>query len=598
MSTDVKGATVGRSASPAGRPSTASSPMVVVLVALVIAIAFLLRFVAIGQGLPWVVGADEGFEIHRALELGRGVIDLERTAKGGFFYLLFMEYGLYYGWLRITGAISSPEEFAALFANDITPFWMIARVTHALVGVLVVFCTFLLGRRAYGELAGLIGASIVALSTILVIHSHFVGVDLPMTALALLTLMLLIDWSHPEGTARPWLSGALLGGAAMTKLPAVLLGASLAVAQWLRGRGPSALPSRLLDRKLLTASLVAVGVFVVGNPGVLLNAREFAVDTVGGILLGSRGAGGDTVPEGESEGTLNLWLYYPRVLASDLGLPLALLVAAALLYSLVRHTREDLVLLSFTVPLYVVLASARTSHLYYPRYLIPILAVAGILVGRLVDDAARRLPLRRTTATVASLALIALALAGTARRSFEWLESRTREDTRVLARRWFHENVPPGSKVFLIGNPVVATAPNLSLPLRNLDSNLRALAAELGREEPLKARILELRSEGEDDVAYDLVTARHNEALRPLAAYLDEGVRYFALTDRHFAGDQLQRDRKHALAVRESRDSLYRALLSRGELVFAVEADERVRPGPGIMIFALPAGAEAEERTP
>jgi len=571
--------------------------MVVALVAMVIAIAFLLRFVAIGHGLPWVVGADEGFEIHRALELGRGVADLERTAKGGFFYLLFVEYGLYYGWLRITGAISSPEEFAALFAHDITPFWMIARVTHALVGVLVVFCTFLLGRRAYGELAGLIGASIVALSTIHVTHSHFVGVDLPMTALALLTLTLLVDWSHPERTARPWLSGALLGGAAMTKIPAVLLGAALAAAHWLRRRGSSSLHSHPFDRKLLTASLVAVGVFVLGNPGVLLNAHEFA-DTVGGILLGNRGAGEGTVPGGDADGRPNLWLYYPRVLASDIGLPLALLVAAALLHSLIRHTKEDLVLLSFTLPLYVLLASARTSHLYYPRYLIPILAVAGILVGRLVDDVARRLPLRRTTATAGSLALIALALSGTAQQSVEWLKSRTREDTRILARRWFHDNVPAGSKVFLIGNPVVATAPNLSLPLRNLDSNLQKLAAELGREEPLKARFLELRSGGAQGVTYDLVTAQHHEVLRPLTDYVDEGVRYFALTDRHFDGDQPRRARKHALAVRESRGSFYQALLSRADLVFTIAADERVRPGPGIMIFALPAGAEAEERTP
>ena len=57
------------------------------LLALILGLALSLRLLGIGQGLPHVVGPDEGFEIHRALKLGMGEIDLDRSAKGGFFYL-------------------------------------------------------------------------------------------------------------------------------------------------------------------------------------------------------------------------------------------------------------------------------------------------------------------------------------------------------------------------------------------------------------------------------------------------------------------------------------------------------------------------------
>ena len=107
----------------------------------ILAVGLLLRLAGIGQGLPYVVGPDEGFEIHRALKLGLGEIDLDRVSKGGFFYLLFVEYGFYYVWLRLTGEVTSPQEFSLRFAEDLSPFWMIARVTHVLVGVLVILCS-------------------------------------------------------------------------------------------------------------------------------------------------------------------------------------------------------------------------------------------------------------------------------------------------------------------------------------------------------------------------------------------------------------------------------------------------------------------------
>ena len=84
----------------------------------ILLVGILLRIFSLDHGLPWVVGTDEGFEIHRALKLGLGQIDFERTSKGGLYYLLFIEYVFYYLFLLLSGKVNNTQDFATLFVQD------------------------------------------------------------------------------------------------------------------------------------------------------------------------------------------------------------------------------------------------------------------------------------------------------------------------------------------------------------------------------------------------------------------------------------------------------------------------------------------------
>ncbi len=561
----------------AGRTTTA------VLLSILL-LAALLRLLGLDHGLPHVVGADEGFEVHRALSLGAGEFNLERAGKGGFFYLLFVEYGLYFVWLSLVGKVGSTTDFARGFVQDPTPFWMIGRLTVALLGVLSVYWTYRIGRRMYGERTALFGAVVLAVSTLHVSHSQYIGVDIPMTLLLLVVLGLAHDWSDPQRRARPVLLGIAFGFAVMNKIVAIVAGVPIALANWLRHGGGS-LASRLASREILLVYAVAALVFMAGNPGFVVHLGDFTSEVVSDFF----GVGAEVdSPGGSRTARPNLWLYYGRVLNADLGFALWGLCLAGAALALLRRRPADLLLAATAAAFYVLIAGAQTSHLFYPRYAIPLIPPLALLAGRLLDRVVRRLPVsdRRggwILAGATILLLLPLALG-----SWSWSLRQTREDSRVAARAWFERHAEPGSAVFLVGNPVVDTAPNLTLPLRNTDANLDALIAELRTAEPIKARTLEWRKQ-KPGVAFDLRTVRHFEPNRSLDQYLAEGVRYLVLDENHFGSARLARDRKHATEVLASRARLAAACRAdpRLERVFAIDPASEGLTGPAIEVYGL-----------
>ncbi len=571
---------MGAGASRSGRATTA------VLISILL-LAALLRLLGLDNGLPHVVGVDEGFEVHRALRLGAGELDLDRSGKGGFFYLLFVEYGIYFVWLLLTGQVASTTEFARGFVADPTPFWMIGRFTHALLGILTVYWTFRLGRRMYGERIGLFGAAVLAVSPIHVSRSQHIGVDIPMLLLVLLVLELAHRWSDPRETPRPLLLGAAFGSAVMTKIVAIAAVVPIALANWIRHREGS-LAERLAGRKILLAYVVAALVFMVGNPAFVVNMGDFFREVLTDIL----GVGADVESSGGSaEAAPNLWRYYGEVLVADLGFALAGLALAGVALGLLRRRPADLLLAGTAACFYLLIAGAQTSHLFYPRYAIPLLPPLALLAGGLLDAVVRRLPAADRLGGWILAGAALLLLLPPALHAGSWSLRQTREDSRAVARAWFERHAEPGSTVFLVGNPVVDTAPNLALPLRNTDANLDALIEQLGTDEPAKAATLEWRKE-KPGVAFDLRTVRHYEPNRSLDDYLAEGVRYLVLDEDHFGRERLARDRKHATDVLASRARLADACRSdpRVERVLAIDPDRQGLTGPAIEVFALRAG--------
>jgi len=103
------------------------------VVVLVLA-ALAMRLWGIGFGLPHIYHTDEVNEVKRALMLGAGVFNLGRAFKGGLYYLLFVEYAVYFAVLRALGVVHSSFDFLVRYFSEPTGFWLIGRVTVALLG--------------------------------------------------------------------------------------------------------------------------------------------------------------------------------------------------------------------------------------------------------------------------------------------------------------------------------------------------------------------------------------------------------------------------------------------------------------------------------
>ena len=108
----------------------------------VLAVSLVLRLWGIDFGLPFLFHNDEGNEVLRALQLGSGSYDFERISKGGYFYILFIEFGFLFVFLNVLGVVNSASEFGAYFIQDPTIFYLTGRATTAVIGTVTIYIVY------------------------------------------------------------------------------------------------------------------------------------------------------------------------------------------------------------------------------------------------------------------------------------------------------------------------------------------------------------------------------------------------------------------------------------------------------------------------
>jgi 4-amino-4-deoxy-L-arabinose transferase-like glycosyltransferase len=288
---------------------------------ILLASALLVRLWGIGYGLPYVYWIDEYHEVMRALELGTGHFNFERTGKGGFYLLLFFEFGLYFLVLKAAGFVSSVQQFAEQFVRDPTPFYLMGRATAAAFGCATVAAAYWVGRRAYGAHAGLVGAAFLAFNVLHVDLSHRVGVDVPMTMLATLTIVFALQIVE-RGELRDYALAAFCAAlATTTKLPGLLLLLPLLIAHMYRmGRSGEPWTAWITSRRMWIAFLLFCAVLIATNPAVVLHFDPLAFyssdhnDALEAGEIPGDSPGADSRP--------NLHGYYLNVLLQSMGWPL------------------------------------------------------------------------------------------------------------------------------------------------------------------------------------------------------------------------------------------------------------------------------------
>ena len=205
-----------------GGPSRAQQTRVTWLLLAILALALGLRVWGIDFGLPYELTNDEGKEIIRAFKLGIGEYHWG-FGKGGLYYILFVEYGLLYVVWWLMGWVSSPREFAVLFIQDPSVFFLAGRLTVAIMGVLTILVIFLVGRRVYDWRVGLGAAFIGATALRHGSNSHIINVDIGMTLAVWASILAYLEYEKREDWR--WLMGAgVLGGVAIAfKLPGAII---------------------------------------------------------------------------------------------------------------------------------------------------------------------------------------------------------------------------------------------------------------------------------------------------------------------------------------------------------------------------------------
>ncbi|MDX6696749.1 MAG: hypothetical protein QOE65_146 [Solirubrobacteraceae bacterium] len=319
-------------------------------------------------------------------------------------------------------------------------FYVLARLLSVAWALLTLPLVYLVGLRAFGRRAGILGALLFALLPIVVDHAQIVRTDTAGVFFAMLAMWCLLRLHEKPTVRRQLAAGAAIGLGISTRyflVLAVPLLLTLGVAQMIRNRSEG--------RALLAAAApVACGLgavvvaFAASTPYFFLDFHYAWSSLISENESHHLGADGLSPPG-------NLWWYLTSAIPRSMyALPALAALAGAVLIAVGRRA-EQLILLGFTV---VFVLGVSLSHLHWQRWIIPVLPLLALFAAHALyagaDRVGRRLAFDR--ARVASLAG-AVALAALPAYGFAAAVRQAGSTTRLEARRWVIAHVPKGTMI-------------------------------------------------------------------------------------------------------------------------------------------------------
>jgi hypothetical protein len=436
------------------------------ILGLIVLAAFILRIWGTGYGLPYTYHVDEHYYINTALKLGTGVIHNPPYAPTGLSNLLFAEYASYFLLGKLFGLFASVREFESAFRNAPSTFYLLARVTSALLGALTCLPLYKLGSSALNPTAGLVAAGFLAVSFLHVRDSHYAVPDAAVTffltlSVALSTVGVL---SHkPRYIYLASLAGGLAVAMKWTALPIVsVVGWAILVVHTETDKG---IVGRLLNRKVIWVILLFAMGFAVGSPQILFRPSLYINEAIG---LARAGKSGGFVPW--QVDTVQGWLFYGRTLLIGIGPAMLAFAIAGLLRQLILIAKAPkkirILLLVFPVTYYLVMGSTRN---YFARYSLPLVPFAALFASLFAAEIVAVVTpwattsSRRTMGGSLSFMLIIGAISQPLVNSIRHDVLLTHTDTRTLAKYWIETYIAADSKI-------AVDWPTFGPPLSTLDA--------------------------------------------------------------------------------------------------------------------------------
>jgi hypothetical protein len=508
--------------------SWTSERRVIYLLASILALALGLRVWGITFGLPYDFTPDEIHEIVRALKLGAGEYSWI-PGKGGLYYFLFVEYGLLFVFWWVTGQISGPEDFAIRYLQDPTSFYVLGRLTVALMGMATCLIIYLIGNRLYGKRTALAAAFIGATAYFHTMWSHYINVDIGMVLAVWSAILAYVIYEENRKTR--WLVFAgMLGGIAFAfKLPGIVVIVPLLLAMATRP-GSRENPMRVIkSAALLGVSLL--GTALVVAPENILSAGKILSHFSG--LLSPAVAAETALPAGEFDQAVRQVTVlrggtYLNILLRDSNIVLTFAALAGAAFGIWRRNRWDIILTAFVVIFLTGMSLADRPG--EERYMLPIVPALWLLGARAAWQLGK---LHSRLVPIAIAAIVVLPIYAVAEQNHMW----TRPDTRVLAKDWIESNVPENAKVLMDGMRYRFTQ---SPPLRPNDAAVdrrvgrAAGAAQVSR--GVSNSTLELYADAMsrlDGPKYDLYSTVYGLNVKRLSYYIERCFDYIVTSSQN-----------------------------------------------------------------
>ncbi len=414
-------------------------------------LAFFLRFYGLNFGEPYNYHPDETKLVTQAGRLlATKFIDKDayfgiRVYPPFYTYLLAGAMGVYIGIGLMTGRFESLAAVQTAYESDPFQFFLISRALVAVMGALSILLIFWIGKRLYSQKIGLLSALLLAVNFVHERNSHFGTVDIPAAFFGLLCVYFCVRIMQ-DGKMRFYILAAVSAALALaTKFSMLIIVFPILVAHVIRFSPKLWLP-KLLDKKLWIAAATGVIAFLFACPIIWLDFKE----TWGGIVgttrfesVGKIGSGGSLLSYWTGDQSDGFGVFYPNSIPETFGIVLTALAAIGLLYMLIKHRKQDWLILVATIPMYLLFEKMSIKAMRHILPIIPFLLLAATVF--LVEMSEK---IRVRFLKIIVLAAVFVFISATqVHTAISYQRALMATDPRTRATQWIEENIRSGSAV-------------------------------------------------------------------------------------------------------------------------------------------------------
>src|SRR5579859_3413983 len=332
---------------------------------------------------------------------------------------------------------------AARFASASGDFYLLGRFLPIGYAVASLIFVFLIGRRVLGARVGLLGAWLAVLCPLAISYAQVVRTDSAAVFFSMLALWLCLRLYDRPTVGNQALAGAAIGLAIATRYFMIALVPVLltidGVTVWRQVTRHGSLRRPLLE--LVVGLLAIAAAFALSTPYFFLDF-PVALQSIAAENEASHLGSDGLTPIG------NLIYYLTRAIPNGLTWPLALLALAGVGRAVWSRRLEPLLLLGFGATL---LGGASLSALHNDRWVIQLLPLLALFAADALEAAVVWVSAGWHWGSARQSALlITLTAVISAWPAYQFVLQDIRQaspSTRVLAREWLVQHLPPGSRV-------------------------------------------------------------------------------------------------------------------------------------------------------
>lgn len=419
----------------------------------IILLAFFLRVYGIGWGLPTKEHYHQSFHPDEAYKL-KVITNMHVSEPNPHYFLKGnMQFYVIGAALKLAGYLKIVElkspEFYMKNPDELARLYLVGRLITVGMSLMTICIVFMIGSKLYGNPVGLLAAVFLSVLPSDVVNAHYMKTDVPQTFWLCLTVLFSIQvWK----TRKPFwyaLAGLTAGFATATKYTAGLSILTIIMAHLLqkdRWVKPKEIFPWLISRKLFLAVFFMFAGFFIGAPYVFLSFGEFRHDVAipmsmvkhQEILFADYDLDLDVYGRGP------IWLYYlTHVMYYGMGMPLQIVSIVGCILALFKRKTEDLLLLSWIVPYFLLMGFAKAGLVRYLTPLGPFFMIFGanVLLSLPKPSAAILLRVKKIALPV----LIGCILSYSLLYSLAYDHLMAQKDVRIETLEWIQKNIPKGS---------------------------------------------------------------------------------------------------------------------------------------------------------